>query len=206
MDCGLADEVFWLWHASKSPELTEHIQQCASCRQIVEETEDFDEEFAKLLAFPDPKAPEQIGEYHILCPLGDGHMGAVYLAEKDGPIRPLVAIKVMHLEAGSELQRSFEREGQILSRLHHRSVARVFDTGLTENGAPYMIMEYVPGCPITEYCEQKQLKIRERLKLFLELCEAVQYCHLKGIIHRDLKPDHARVVSADGIPLRANEA
>jgi serine/threonine protein kinase/tetratricopeptide (TPR) repeat protein len=142
---------------------------------------------------------QSIGRYLLLKKLDEGGMGQVWLAEQTEPVRRRVALKL--IKAGmyddSILQR-FESERQALAMMDHPSIAKVFDAGATPNGQPYFVMEYVPGQPITAYCDQHQLKIRERLKLFSQVCEGVQHAHQKAIIHRDLKPANILVVETDG--------
>jgi eukaryotic-like serine/threonine-protein kinase len=142
-----------------------------------------------------------IGRYRLLQKLGEGGMGQVWLAEQTAPVRRRVALKL--IKAGmydnSVLQR-FQSERQSLAIMDHPSIATVFDAGTTPDGQPYFVMEYVPGWPITTYCDQKQLKIRERLELFIKVCEGVQHAHQKAIIHRDLKPANILVVEVDGKP------
>ena len=145
--------------------------------------------------------PESIGPYHLLKKLGEGGMGQVWLAEQTAPVQRQVALKL--IKAGtydfSVLQR-FQSERQSLAIMDHPSIAKVFDAGTTPDGQPYFVMEYVPGPRITKYCDQKQLKIRERLELFIKVCEGVQHAHQKAIMHRDLKPANILVVEVDGRP------
>jgi non-specific serine/threonine protein kinase/serine/threonine-protein kinase len=128
-------------------------------------------------------------------------MGQVWLAEQISPVRRQVALKL--IKAGmydeSVVQR-FQSERQSLAIMDHPAIAKVFDAGATLQGQPYFVMEYVPGLPITEYCDQKKLKIADRLELFIQACEGVQHAHQKSIIHRDLKPANILVVEVDGKP------
>jgi serine/threonine protein kinase len=143
----------------------------------------------------------QFGPYKTLRLLGKGGMGAVYLAEQRQPIRRLVALKV--IKAGMDTREviaRFESERQALALMDHPNIARVFDAGSGTDGRPYFAMEYVPGIPITEYCDQNRLTNRERLELFLSVCLAVQHAHQKGIIHRDIKPSNVLVSVQDGAP------
>src|SRR5688572_24660027 len=135
--------------------------------------------------------PVQIGAYRIVSRLGAGGMGVVYKAEQEHPVRRTVALKV--LKAGMdtrEVVARFEAERQALAMMSHPGVARVYDAGVTETGRPYFAMEYVPGVPLTKYCEDARLPLRKRLDLFIQVCRAVQHAHQKGIIHRDLKPSN----------------
>jgi eukaryotic-like serine/threonine-protein kinase len=150
---------------------------------------------------PDPMIGKTISHYRLLQKLGEGGMGEVWLAEQSAPVRRQVALKL--IKAGlydrSVLQR-FQSERQSLAIMDHPSIAKVFDAGATPDGQPYFVMEYVQGLPITDYCDAKKLKIRDRLELFMRVCEGVQHAHQKAIIHRDLKPANILVVEIDGKP------
>jgi len=139
-------------------------------------------------------AGERIGPYRILEVLGQGGMGIVYLAEQDRPIRRRVALKLIKpgMDSGQVLAR-FESERQALALMSHPNVAKVFDAGVSDDGRPYFVMEYVPGLPITAYGDRERLSVRERLDLFLQACDALQHAHQKGIIHRDVKPSNVLV-------------
>ncbi len=141
----------------------------------------------------------RIGRYEILEVLGEGGMGVVYLAQQHEPIQRQVALKV--IKPGMDTRQiiaRFQAEQQTLAILDHPHVARVYDGGLTSTGRPYFVMEYVDGVPITDYCDAHRLSIRERLVLFLPVCEAVQHAHQKGIIHRDLKPSNILIAEQNG--------
>ena len=143
-------------------------------------------------------APKRIGPYRILEPLGAGGMGAVFLAEQVEPVRRRVALKIIRTGLGSrEVVVRFESERQALALMDHPNIAQVFDAGATEDGRPYFVMEYVPGVPITDHCDRHRLTLRERLGLFLQVCEAVQHAHQKGVIHRDIKPTNVLVMFRD---------
>jgi WD40 repeat protein len=136
----------------------------------------------------------RIGRYKLLRVLGEGGMGIVYLAEQEEPVKRQVALKV--IKPGMDSQRviaRFEAEQQALALMDHPHVAQVYDAGLTLNGRPYFVMEYVKGIPVTEHCDKYKLTIEERLRLFLHVCEAIRHAHQKGIIHRDLKPSNILV-------------
>ncbi|MHC4629052.1 MAG: serine/threonine protein kinase, partial [Planctomycetota bacterium] len=138
----------------------------------------------------------QISRYKLLSVLGEGGMGIVYLAEQKEPIRRKVALKVIKPGMDSERVTSrFEAERQALALLDHPNIAHVHDAGTTQAGRPYFVMEYVKGLPITEYCDKHKLTVEERLRLFQQLCDAVQHAHQKGIIHRDIKPSNILVCS-----------
>jgi serine/threonine protein kinase len=146
--------------------------------------------------------PDQIGPYKVLDFLGEGGMGAVYLAEQEQPIRRRVALKVIKLGMDTkEVIARFESERQALALMNHPNIAQVHDAGTTERGAPYFVMEYVPGVPIADYCDRHRLSTRERLELFIPVCQAVQHAHQKGIIHRDIKPSNILVAVQDGKPV-----
>jgi eukaryotic-like serine/threonine-protein kinase len=140
-----------------------------------------------------------VGSYRLTRKLGEGGMAQVWLAEKTGAVKRQVALKV--IKAGrfdqSALQR-FDLERQSLAIMNHPAIAKVFDAGSTPDGQPYFVMEYVPGLPITSYCNHKKLTNEERLELFIKVCEGVQHAHQKAIIHRDLKPSNILVVEVDG--------
>jgi WD40 repeat protein len=138
------------------------------------------------------------GRYKLLERIGEGGMGAVWLAEQSVPVRRKVALKLVKpgMDSASVLAR-FEAERQALALMDHPNIAKVLDGGLTDNGRPYFVMEYVKGVPITEYCDAGRLTIDERLRLFAQVCQAVQHAHQKGIIHRDLKPSNVLVAPYD---------
>src|SRR6185312_2490391 len=146
--------------------------------------------------------PVAIGPYQLIRKLGEGGMGEVWLAQQTTPVKRQVALKLIRagIYSGSLLQR-FKWERQSLAMMDHPAIAKVFDAGSTEGGQPYLVMEYVPGLPITDYCDQKKLPIQERLQLFIRACEGVQHAHQKAIIHRDLKPANILVVDVDGQPM-----
>ncbi len=149
--------------------------------------------------FPDEIAGAVIGRYHLLQKIGEGGMGEVWLAEQKEPVRRRVALKLVKAGMNSrEVIARFESERQALALMDHPAIARVFDAGSTPEGAPYFVMEYVAGVPITNYCDNHRLSTRERLDLFLRVCEGVQHAHQKAIIHRDLKPSNILVINVDG--------
>ena len=140
-----------------------------------------------------------IGPYKLLEQIGEGGMGVVYMADQQAPVRRRVALKV--IKAGMDTRQviaRFEAERQALALMDHSNIARVLDAGATDSGRPYFVMELVRGIPITEYCDQNNLPVHERLELFVQVCSAVQHAHQKGIIHRDLKPSNVLVTLNDG--------
>jgi serine/threonine protein kinase len=158
------------------------------------------------LSHPATPAPfegpgSRVGPYLLLEPLGEGGMGTVFLAEQSAPVRRRVALKVIKpgMDTAQVVAR-FEAERQALALMDHPNIAKVFDAGATPSGRPYFVMERVDGVPITRYCDDHRLSPRERLELFIPVCQAVQHAHQKGIIHRDLKPSNVLVAEVDGKP------
>jgi serine/threonine protein kinase len=169
-----------------------------------------------------------IGPYRLMEQIGEGGFGVVYLAEQERPVRRRVALKVVKPGMDSrEVIGRFEAERQALALMDHPNIAKVFDAGMIgvrnvcelgvrssefgmgggsvsftphSAGRPYFVMELVQGVPITEYCDQCNLTTRERLELFVTVCQAVQHAHQKGIIHRDIKPTNVLVAMQDGRP------
>ena len=143
-----------------------------------------------------------VGDYKLMEQIGEGGFGYVFVAEQLQPVRRRVALKVIKPGMDShEVIARFEAERQALALMDHPNIAHVFDAGTTETGRPYFVMELVRGVPITEYCEESGISIRERLELFIHVCHAVQHAHQKGIIHRDLKPPNVLVTLHDGEPV-----
>jgi serine/threonine protein kinase/tetratricopeptide (TPR) repeat protein len=143
-----------------------------------------------------------LGPYKLLEQIGEGGMGTVWMAQQAEPIRRRVAVKVVKegMDSRQVLAR-FEAERQALALMEHPNIARVLDAGRTSSGRPYFVMELVKGQPITQYCDEKRLGVRERLNLFGDICGAVRHAHQKGIIHRDLKPSNVLVAPYDGKPV-----
>ncbi|MCU0718721.1 MAG: serine/threonine-protein kinase [Pirellula sp.] len=144
---------------------------------------------------PDDFSPDQvIGNYQLIKQIGSGGMGQVWWAKQTYPIHRKVAIKLIKRGLTSkEVVARFEAERQVLAVMDHPSIAKVFDGGTTVHGEPYLVMEYVDGVSITEFCELYRMGLEQRLQLFLQVCSAVQHAHQKGIIHRDLKPSNILV-------------
>jgi serine/threonine protein kinase/tetratricopeptide (TPR) repeat protein len=143
-----------------------------------------------------------IGRYKLLEQIGEGGFGVVFMAEQQEPIRRKVALKVLKPGMDSrQVIARFEAERQALALMDHPNIAKVLDAGQTGSGRPFFVMDLVKGLPITDYCDQNQLTPRERLELFLHVCQAVQHAHQKGIIHRDLKPSNVLVTLHDGTPV-----
>ena len=142
---------------------------------------------------------DEIGPYRLVSPLGEGGFGAVWLAERRQPFVQRVALKIIKPGMDSKaVVARFEQERQALAVMAHPGIARVLDGGLTAMGRPYFVMEYVRGKPITEFADERRLAIRDRLRLFVQVCEAVQHAHLKGVIHRDLKPTNILAFDVEG--------
>jgi len=155
------------------------------------------------MELPIEEAPGTIiDKYKLLEKVGEGGMAVVYMAEQEQPIRRKVALKVIKLgmDTRSVIAR-FEAERQALALMEHPNIAKVLDAGATETGRPYFVMELVTGISITEYCDKNNLSTKERLSLFIQVCNAVQHAHQKGIIHRDIKPSNIMVTLHDGKPV-----
>src|SRR5579884_3908047 len=161
-----------------------------------------DEDSSFSSAPPAEKPGTRIGPYKLLQQIGEGGMGVVWMAEQTQPVQRKVALKVIKPGMDSrQVITRFEAERQALAMMDHVNIARVFDGGATENGRPYFVMELVHGVPITKYCDDNRLTPRERLGLFVPVCQAIQHAHQKGIIHRDIKPSNVLVTLYDGKPV-----
>ena len=147
-------------------------------------------------------AGAHLGRYKLLEIIGEGGFGTVWMAEQTEPVRRRVALKIIKLGMDTrQVVARFEAERQALALMDHPNIARVFDAGATEVGRPFFVMELVRGVAITEFCDARQLNTRERLELFIPICQAVQHAHQKGVIHRDLKPSNILVTEQDGRPV-----
>jgi tetratricopeptide (TPR) repeat protein len=153
-----------------------------------------------------PSATEQsgsvIGPYRLLEEIGEGGMGTVYMAQQTEPVLRQVALKL--IKPGMDTRQvvaRFEQERQALALMDHPNIARVLDGGTTQSGRPYFVMELVRGEPLTKYCDEQRLTPRDRLALFIPVCQAIQHAHQKGIIHRDIKPSNVLVALYDGKPV-----
>jgi len=143
--------------------------------------------------------PEEIGPYRVLEVLGQGGVGTVFLVQQHEPIRRKAALKLIKLGMDTrEVLVRFQQERQMLASMSHPNIAKVFDAGQTETGRPYFVMEYVPGEPITDFCDHRRLNLSDRLRLFVVVCRAIQHAHQKGILHRDIKPSNVIVAQQDG--------
>src|SRR5947207_13763613 len=148
----------------------------AELRTTPEPAETIDASAARRPPRPQHQDPESIGPYRILERIGEGGMGLVYKAEQRQPVRRVVALKVIKLGMDTnEVVARFEAERQALALMSHPNVAKVFEAGMTEQGRPYFAMEHVPGVPITDHCDSNRLSTKQRLQLFVEVCQAVQH-------------------------------
>jgi serine/threonine protein kinase len=197
---GSGEEILELrWMNSQGSEETAITVGAPQGTHLLSSAEQSAEELIHGIAEP---IPERIGAYQILKVLGKGGMGIVYLAEQSVPVRRRVALKVIQPQVDSrEVLARFEAERQALAMLDHPNIAKVFDAGTSEAGHPYFVMEYVDGVAFLDYCDRNRLGIRERLELFIPVCEALHHAHRKGIIHRDVKPSNVLVSVVDGRPL-----
>ena len=135
-----------------------------------------------------------IQNFKLLQKIGEGGMGIVYMAQQEGPVKRKVALKIIRVGMDTrQVVARFEAERQALAMMDHPNIARVFDGGSTDSGRSFFVMELVQGVPITEFCDKNKLTIKERIKLFIPVCQAIQSAHQKGIIHRDIKPSNVMV-------------
>ncbi len=142
------------------------------------------------------------GKYKLLETLGQGGMGAVFMAQQTAPVKRLVALKLIKLGMDSrQVLARFEAERQALALMDHPNIAKVLDAGATDSGDPFFVMELVKGVPITRCCDERQLSPRERRELFIPVCQAIQHAHQKGVIHRDIKPNNVLVALYDDRPV-----
>jgi serine/threonine protein kinase/WD40 repeat protein len=169
----------------------------------VQATGDFDPTADPFAAAASEEGPgSTIGPYKLLELIGEGGMGTVWMAEQRQPVQRKVALKI--IKAGMDSKQvvaRFEAERQALALMDHPHIARVFDGGTTLSGRPYFVMDLVKGVPITTYCDEHRLTPRERLELFVSVCQAIQHAHTKGLIHRDVKPGNVLVAPYDGVPV-----
>src|SRR5215467_2659019 len=150
----------------------------------------------------DEAVGQSIGRYKVLEKIGEGGFGLVYVAEQKEPVKRRVALKIIKLGMDTrQVVARFEAERQALALMDHPNIAKVLDAGATDTGRPYFVMELVRGIKITDYCDQNNLSIRQRLDLFISVCQAIQHAHQKGIIHRDIKPSNILVTLHDGVPV-----
>jgi serine/threonine protein kinase len=185
-----------------SPNAGQFFEGCAPALEAARA--DADQALSAAESALEAEVPETkcIGPYKLLQKIGEGGCGVVYMAEQEQPIRRRVALKIIKLGMDTRnVIARFEAERQALALMDHPNIARVLDAGATETGRPYFVMELVYGVKITDYCDQNRVSMRERLELFIRVCNAVQHAHQKGIIHRDLKPSNIMVTMHDGVPV-----
>src|ERR1051325_330411 len=145
---------------------------------------------------------DRIGHYKLLQQIGEGGCGTVYMAEQEQPVRRRVALKVIKLGMDTrQVIARFEAERQALALMDHPNIAKVLDAGATETGRPFFVMELVRGIKITEFCDETRVPTTERLRLFPQVCQAIQHAHQKAVIHRDVKPSNILVTVNDGVPV-----
>jgi serine/threonine protein kinase len=144
-------------------------------------------------------AGTRVAPYELLEQIGEGGMGSVWMAEQQQPVQRKVTLKIIKPGMDTrEVVARFEAERQALALMDHPNIARVLDGGTTEAGRPYFVMELVKGTPITRSCDEQQLTLRQRLELFVPVCQALQHAHQKGVIHRDVKPSNVLIAPCDG--------
>ncbi len=193
----------FLDHACRDePEMRRRIDEMLELRETAEDFFEFEPE-------PESEAAEgkdegglgaRIGRYRLIERIGAGGCGAVYLAEQLEPVQRKVALKVVRLGMDTEsVIARFEMERQALASMDHPNIARVLDAGATGSGRPFFVMELVDGEKITDFCDSNRLGLRERLELFVQVCQAIQHAHQKGVIHRDIKPSNVLVRWHDGV-------
>lgn len=189
------------------PEMREHLEELLDAhRQSDAYFSGITEACAAAAAEPPPlidtsETIDRIGAYRLLERIGEGGCGVVYLAEQEEPVRRRVALKVIRLGMDTErVIARFEVERQALAMMDHPHIAHVLDAGTTPTGRPYFAMEWVRGLKITDFCDEQRLGIRQRLELFIQVCQAIQHAHQKGVIHRDIKPSNVLVWTQDGKP------
>lgn len=198
MTCDLSDSELWSGLDRQSLQIAEHIAGCETCKSRASEFRTGISTVTSLSTPMAPALPASIGSYLVRRRLGEGGMGIVYEAQQQATHR-LVAIKVVR--GGSMVDdyrlRLFQREAQTLGRLRHPSIAAVYEGGRTEDGEHFFAMELVNGIPLTQYVREKDIPRAQRLRLFQQICHAIQYAHQRGVIHRDLKPSNI-LVDDDG--------
>jgi serine/threonine protein kinase/tetratricopeptide (TPR) repeat protein len=213
------DQIFWnALQLASEEERSAYLERACGAdhdlRQLVEKLLRAQPKAAAFLEEPfvEPHAPDDdtiqegpgavLGPYKLLEQIGEGGFGVVFMAEQQQPVRRKVALKVLKPGMDSrQVSARFEAERQALALMDHPNIAKVLDGGQTGSGRPYFVMDLVKGVPITQYCDQNQQTARERLELFVQVCQAVQHAHQKGIIHRDVKPSNVLVSRHDGTPV-----
>lgn len=198
MTCQLTEQDLWSGLDRHAPEVEEHAAACTQCKDRASRWKAGVVAVAEASTPLTPPIPARIGSYIVHRRLGEGGMGIVYEGEQENPKR-LVALKL--IRGGRHVDeyriRLFEREAQTLGRLKHPAIAAIYHGGRTEDGEPYFAMELVHGIPLAQYAREHKLPMRDRLKLFRDVCVAINYAHQRGVIHRDLKPSNI-LVDSDG--------
>src|SRR5689334_8512587 len=202
LDLPPAERAAWLAELrTRSPAIADEVASLLAADELADSADLLGEPLHVSRGAPDAEAlaGTAIGAYTLERPLGEGGMGAVWLARRtDGRFEGRAAVKLLHLAlvtpAGRE---AFRREGSALARLTHRGIARLLDAGVTAGGQPYLVLEYVDGVRIDAYAAARRLSIAERLRLFLDVLAAVDHAHGQLVVHRDLKPSNI-FVTADG--------
>jgi serine/threonine protein kinase/WD40 repeat protein len=203
LDSGAIREVYLCQACGDNAELRTRVQ---ALLDVHEQEKDFLASPAGVIATCEEPGKEGlgtlIGPYKLMEQIGEGGMGVVFVAEQQHPVRRKVAVKVIKPGMDTrEVIARFEAERQALALMDHPNIARVFDAGATESGRPYFVMELVRGVGIMQFCDENRLTLRQRLELFVHVCQAVQHAHQKGIIHRDLKATNILVTLHDGTPV-----
>ena len=189
--------------ASRDPQVADQLGELLESASAAQaegllETRDVIERRLAVAGTRESWVDKAIGPYRVIAPLGQGGMGSVWLAERaDGLFSRRVALKLVHRTLEAAATERFARERQILAGLDHPHIARLLDAGFTEDGQPYLALEYVEGQPLTAYCDARALGLRGRIELFLQVIGAVQFAHANLVVHRDLKPANI-LVTADG--------
>ncbi len=169
----------------------------------IDETTDSRTSLDAIKAFNNAKSiAPSIGPYRLISKIADGGMGTVWIADQTYPVERRVAVKLIRDELDDPvIVARFEAERQSLARMGHPNIASIFDAGTTETGRPFLVMEHIQGLPITQYCHNHRLSLRETLQLFISVCHAIEHAHQKGIIHRDLKPANILIAEQDDKPM-----
>jgi tetratricopeptide (TPR) repeat protein len=186
-----------------SPELRSRVEQLLQAHQAMGSIHGGDGQSPATVVEPSRETPgTMIGPFKLLEQIGEGGMGTVWMAQQTEPVKRLVALKMIKLGMDSQqVITRFEVERQALALMDHPNIAKVHDAGRAPDGRPYFVMELVKGVPLTKYCDEHRLTPRQRLELFIPVCQAVQHAHQKGIIHRDIKPSNVLVALYDGKPV-----
>lgn len=182
-------------------ELRQEIEKLLEMDRMIDPLMDGQSCFVDMLDLP--VVGERIGRYRLVREIGTGGMGAVFLAEQESPVQRRVALKVIQNgnATSEEVLKRFASERQILAMFDHPGLTKVLDGGITENGYPFFVMEYVEGEQITHYCTRHQVTLRGRLELLVDVCKAIEHAHQKGVIHRDIKPSNILVTAVEDRPV-----